>query len=45
VRWRGSVYSATIQAVVTAERFLIHYEGYGSEWDETVPVERIVGRR
>lgn len=45
VRWRGSVYSATVQAVPSSERCLIHYDGYGSEWDETVPIERIIGRR
>lgn len=45
VRWRGSVYNATVQAVLAADRFLIHYDGYGSEWDETVSIDRIVGRR
>jgi hypothetical protein len=45
VRWRGSVYAGTVQAVLAADRFLIHYDGYGSEWDEPVAMERIVGRR
>jgi hypothetical protein len=45
VRWRGSVYAATVQAVLGTDRFSIHYDGYGSEWDETVSIERIVGRR
>jgi hypothetical protein len=45
VRWRGSVYSATIQGVLAPDRFLIHYDGYGSAWDETIAIDRIVGRR
>jgi hypothetical protein len=45
VRWRGSVYAATVQSVLAADRFLIHYDGYGSEWDEPLSIGRIVGRR
>lgn len=45
VRWRGSVYAGTVQAVLDADRVSIHYDGYGSEWDETVAMDRIVGRR
>lgn len=45
VRWRGSVYSATVQTVMGPDKFVVHYDGYGSEWDEPVSLERIVGRR
>jgi hypothetical protein len=45
VRWRGSVYPAVVVTVVAADRFTVHYEGYEDAWDETVSVQRIVGRR
>jgi hypothetical protein len=45
VRWRGSVYPATVVGVVAADRFLVHYEGHESAWDETVPLDRIAARR
>lgn len=45
VKWRGSVYSAVVVQVVARDRFRVHYEGYETVWDETVPMSRIVGRR
>jgi hypothetical protein len=45
VMWRGSVYTATVTSVVAKDRFIVHYEGYESVWDETVGMDRIVGRR
>jgi hypothetical protein len=45
VRWRGSVYPATVVGVVAPDRVLIHYDGHESAWDETIPIERIVSRR
>jgi hypothetical protein len=45
VRWRGSVYSATIIGVVASDRFLIHYDGHENAWDEIVDIDRIVGHR
>jgi hypothetical protein len=45
VVWRGSVYTATITKVIAHDKFLVHYEGYEKEWDETVPLDRIIGRR
>jgi hypothetical protein len=42
VRWRGSVYPATIMAVVAPDRFLVHYDGHEAAWDETVVLDRIV---
>ncbi len=45
VTWRGAVYSATVLQVIDKSRFLVHYEGLESAWDETVTLERIVGKR
>jgi RNA binding activity-knot of a chromodomain len=44
VRWRGSLYTATIVAVVAPDKYLVHYEGYEAAWDETVNADRIAGR-
>jgi hypothetical protein len=41
VEWHGQMYGAVITAVVGQERYRIHYEGYGPEWDETVGLTRI----
>lgn len=45
VRWRGSMYPATVVRVVAPDRFLVHYEGYENAWDEVVDIERIGGRK
>lgn len=45
VRWRGSVYSGAIAALPGRGKVLVHYDGYGSEWDEVVSEDRIVGKR
>lgn len=45
VTWRGSVYPATIVGIVAQDRFLIHYDGLESAWDETIHSDRIVGAR
>ena len=45
VRWRGSVYTARVLVVEAPDRFLVHYEGHESAWDESIELERIVGRR
>ena len=45
VRWRGSEYAATVLAVIGPDRFVVHYDGHESAWDETVPAERIAGRK
>ena len=45
VRWRGSVYQASIVGVVAPDRFLVHYDGHESAWDEVVHIDRIVARR
>ncbi len=45
VEWHGMVYGATIVELRGVELYRIHYEGFGSEWDETVDGSRIVGTR
>lgn len=45
VRWRGSVYPATVAQVVGPDKYLIHYDGHESAWDEAVPGNRIVSTR
>ncbi|AKT38076.1 hypothetical protein [Chondromyces crocatus] len=41
VDFHGHIYTAVITAIVGQERYRIHYEGYGPEWDETVGLSRI----
>ena len=45
VRWRGSVYSATVTAVVAPDKFLIHYDGHEAAWDEIITLDRVVTKR
>ncbi len=45
VRWRGTTYGATIVGVVAADRYLVHYDGHESAWDEVVGIERMAGRK
>jgi hypothetical protein len=44
VEWHGQVYPASVRAIVGQERYKIHYEGYGDEWDEIVGLARIQAR-
>jgi hypothetical protein len=41
VRWRGSVYPATITRVVAAESVVVHYQGHEDVWEETINIDRI----
>ena len=41
VLWHGKVYPATILEVLEGERYRVHYEGFGPEWNETIDVDRI----
>lgn len=41
VEWHRSVYNATIVSVLGSERYRVHYDGYGSEWDEDIGLDRI----
>jgi RNA binding activity-knot of a chromodomain len=43
VTWRGSVYKAVVLEVPAPDRYLVHYDGYETSWDEVVTAERIVG--
>jgi hypothetical protein len=45
VRWRGTVYPATILSVVGPDQYVIHYDGHESAWDETLGAARIVSGR
>ena len=45
VTWKGGTYPAVITSVVGVDRYKIHYDGYGKEWDEVLGPSRIVGRR
>lgn len=44
VEWHGQLYPAVVTGIVGHERYRIHYEGYGPEWDETVGISRIQAR-
>ncbi|MBN1187622.1 MAG: hypothetical protein JXB49_35435 [Bacteroidales bacterium] len=41
VLWNGQVYASTVLEVKDG-KFKIHYDGWGSEWDEWVGKERLV---
>lgn len=41
VEWHGQYYPAMITGVVGHERYRVHYDGYGNEWDEIVGLQRI----
>ncbi len=41
VEWHNYHYPAVIVGVVGPERYRVHYEGYGNEWDENIGRERI----
>jgi hypothetical protein len=40
VLWKGTWYKATVLAV-KGNAYKVHYDGYASSWDETVPENRI----
>lgn len=42
VKWRNSVYRASVLEVVSATEIRVRYEAHESAWDEVVPVSRIV---
>jgi hypothetical protein len=41
VEWHGQLYPALVRGIVGPERYLIAYDGYGPEWNETVGSARI----
>jgi hypothetical protein len=42
VKWRESVYRASILQVVSATELKVTYEGHEEAWDEVIPVSRVV---
>lgn len=44
VEWRGAWFPAVI-VDKRGTRWLVHYEGYGSDWDELVGADRVRDRR
>jgi hypothetical protein len=44
VRWRESIYPATVIQLAGGDRLLVHYEGHENVWDETITADRIVDR-
>ena len=41
VEWHGSIYPARITVVLGGDRYRVHYDGYGDEWDENIGLNRI----
>jgi hypothetical protein len=41
VRWRGSVYPASVTRVLAPDTVVVHYQGHEDAWDETINVDRI----
>src|SRR5262245_46730892 len=41
VEWRGAWWPALVLERHDGNRWLVHYEGYGKDWDEVVGPERI----
>ena len=41
VEWHGSWWPAILMEPRGRERWLVHYEGYGDDWDEVVADQRI----
>lgn len=44
VEWRGRWWPAIVMERRGGSRFLVHYTGYGDEWNEVVGVERVRSR-
>lgn len=44
VEWEGNDYPASILVIESTARFRVHFEGYESIWDESVPATRIKGK-
>jgi hypothetical protein len=45
VEWHGSWWPAVVVEKRGGSRWLVHYEGYGDDWDEVVGSDRIRERR
>ncbi len=45
VTWGGSPCAATVLALEPGGRLLVRYDGLETDWDESIPLERVLGRR
>jgi hypothetical protein len=45
VRWRQSIYPATVTEVRTADTVVVHYHGHEDVWDEVINTDRILSDR
>ena len=45
VRWRDSVYAATVSGVSAGGKLRVHYDGYEDAWDETISLDRVITTR
>jgi hypothetical protein len=45
VRWRESIYPATVKEVRAADTVVVHYHGHEDVWDEAISIDRIVSDR
>lgn len=42
IMWKGKWYPGKVIEVVEKDRYKVHYDGYGSEYDEVVTPERLI---
>jgi hypothetical protein len=40
VEWQGRFWPASVLTIVDGDRAVIHYDGYGPEWDEVITSKR-----
>jgi len=45
VEWNGKIYTASVIDIVGPEKYKVHYDGFGAEWDETIDGIRIQAPR
>lgn len=45
VKWRDSIYPATVIEVLSADKCRVHYDNHEDAWDEDIDAARIEGRR
>jgi hypothetical protein len=45
VRWRQSIYPATVTEVRAADAVVVHYHGHEDVWDEVISIDRILSDR
>ncbi len=45
VRWRQSIYPATVTEVRATDTVVVHYHGHEDVWDEVISIDRILSDR